>query len=78
MTEPYAPCPKCGTTDPKKVGMTWWGGALGPRLFSHVKCTKCGTGFNGRSGRSNQGAIAIYLIVSGVIVIAVLFPMFRR
>ena len=60
----YAPCPKCGQTNAKKVGYTWWGGALGPRMFTHVKCQSCGTQYNGKTGQSNQQNIIIYTVVS--------------
>ncbi len=33
----YVPCPRCGG-HANKVGMTWWGGVIGPKLFTHVKC----------------------------------------
>ena len=68
----YAPCPKCGSTEADKVGFTWWGGVLGPRLLSHVKCRQCGTGYNGKTGKSNTPAILIYSLVVLAIVIAVL------
>ena len=42
-------CPKCGAPNHKKVGFTWWGGVVGPKLFSHVKCLNCGEGFNGKT-----------------------------
>jgi transposase-like protein len=60
----YAPCPKCGKSDAKKVGYTLWGGALGPIMFTHVKCNVCGTQYNGKTGQSNQQNIIIYLVVS--------------
>jgi len=63
-----APCPKCGSTDTKKVSFTWWGGALGPRLFHLVKCNSCGTKYNGKTGKSNRQNMIIYLIVSLLIV----------
>ena len=69
QTQPQiAPCPKCGSTDAKKVSFTWWGGALGPRLFNLVKCNSCGTEYNGKTGKLNQQNMIIYLIVSLLIV----------
>jgi hypothetical protein len=57
----YADCPGCGAPgDAKRVTFTWWGGALGPWLFCHVRCSHCGTCYNGRTGQSNTTAIAIY------------------
>ncbi len=64
----YAPCPKCGSTDAKKVNYTWWGGVLGPRLFNLVKCNSCGMEYNGKTGKSNQTNMIIYLVASFVIV----------
>ena len=63
----YAPCPKCGNTTATKVKFTWWGGALGPNIFTHVKCQNCGTEYNGKTGKSNQQSIIIYLAASFVI-----------
>ena len=60
----YAPCPQCRHNDAKRVGWTLWGGALGPWMFTHVKCTACGAKFNGKTGQSNTTAIAIYLGIS--------------
>jgi transposase-like protein len=57
------PCPKCGSSHVKKVGYTWWGGAIGPRLMNHTKCNNCGTTYNGKSGKSNTNAIIIYNVV---------------
>ena len=60
----YAVCPKCGSTNAKKVSFTWWGGALGPALFSLVKCNSCGTEYNGKTGRPARNSMLIYLAVS--------------
>ena len=67
----YAPCPNCGSTDVAKVKYTWWGGALGPSMFTHVKCNNCKTQYNGKTGKSNTNNIIIYLVVSFVIVFLV-------
>ena len=58
----YAPCPNCGQMNAKKINYTWWGGALGPRLFNHVKCQNCNTEYNGKSGKSNRQNIIIYFV----------------
>lgn len=63
----YAPCPQCGQSAAKKVSYTWWGGAVGPSMFTHVKCQSCGTQYNGKTGQSNQQNILIYFLVSMVI-----------
>lgn len=62
-----AACPKCGGTSASPVSFTWWGGALGPKLLSHVECTSCRTGYNGKTGQLNTVGIAIYVVVSSVV-----------
>lgn len=71
----FAPCPNCSSTKADKVTFTWWGGLLGPSLFTHVKCQGCGTAYNGKSGKSNDVAIAIYFVVS-LVVVGALFAVF--
>ena len=67
-------CPQCGSTSVKKIPFTWWGGALGPALLTHVRCQGCGTQFNGKTGRSNSSAIAVYLVVAtGLVAIVTYF-----
>ena len=68
QSQQYVPCPKCGSTNVKKVSYTLWGGALGPALFTHVKCQSCGTQYNGKTGQSNQRNIIIYTLVSFLLV----------
>ena len=67
----YAACPKCGQSNAKKVSYTWWGGALGPSMFTHFKCQSCGTQYNGKTGKSNQQNIILYFVVSFVIAFCV-------
>jgi transposase-like protein len=64
----YAPCPNCGSTDATKVKYTWWGGALGPSMFTHVKCNSCNTQYNGKTGKSNSTNIILYFVISMAIV----------
>ncbi len=66
----YVSCPQCGG-EPKLVSFTWWGGVVGPRVLSHVRCSKCGATFNGKSGKSNTVGIIIYTIIALVIAFAV-------
>ncbi|HZS44213.1 MAG TPA: hypothetical protein VFC63_03870 [Blastocatellia bacterium] len=63
----YAPCPQCQNANANPVKFTWWGGMLGPKLLSHVKCTQCGTAYNGKSGKSNTTGILIYFGVAFVV-----------
>lgn len=71
LTSQYAPCPNCGSTDAKKVTYTWWGGLLGPNMLTHVRCNKCNTEYNGKTGQSNTNNIIIYTIVSLVLAFCV-------
>lgn len=68
----YVPCPRCGCDQAAKVSFTWWGGFLGPSLFHHVRCPGCGTTFNGQTGRSNNTAITVYLVVGGCVGVGLL------
>lgn len=63
----YYSCPDCGADAAERVTFTWWGGFIGPMLFSHVSCRNCGTTYNGRSGKSNTAAIILYLTIPAVI-----------
>jgi hypothetical protein len=63
----YYSCPDCGADAAERVTFTWWGGFIGPMLFSHVSCRNCGTTYNGRSGKSNTTAIILYVTIPTVI-----------
>ncbi len=69
-------CPKCGGTHNAPPTFTWWGGLIGHKVLSHVVCSQCGTGFNRKTGQSNNINIAIYMIVMTVIFVPVLFVLF--
>ena len=70
---PFAPCPQCNASNAEKLKFTWWGGALGPKLLTHVKCQTCGNKYNGKTGRENTTNIIIYSIVVGLICFVVFF-----
>lgn len=53
-------CPSCEHPDATKIRFTAWGGVIGPRLMSLVKCTACGIHYNGKSGRRVEKAIRLY------------------
>lgn len=74
----YAPCPKCQRPDPEKVGFTWWGGVIGPRMLSHVKCRWCGTQYNGKTGQSNTTGIIIYSVVIFAIALVIGLAVFLK
>lgn len=65
MPTNYAPCPKCGASNSEICRATWWGGVLGPRLLTHVKCPDCGKKYNGKTGKENTVAIIVYFVVIG-------------
>ena len=67
----YVACPRCQRPDPEKVKFTWWGGLLGPKMLSHVKCRTCGLAYNGKSGQSNTTGIVIYSIVVFVVFLGI-------
>jgi hypothetical protein len=62
-----AACPKCNATSASKVSFTWWGGALGPKLFSVVKCHQCGAQYNGKTGATLTKVIIGYQAVALVV-----------
>lgn len=63
----YAVCYNCGADRGSRVSWTFWGGLIGPAIICHVKCGRCGTTYNGRSGKSNTTAIIIYFVVTFLI-----------
>ena len=60
----YAICYNCGADAASRVSWTLWGGIIGPAMVCHVRCGRCGTTYNGRSGKTNNTAILIYILVS--------------
>lgn len=75
MTE-FAPCPNCRSRGAQQLKFTWWGGLIGPKILTYVKCPSCGTAYNGRSGRSNTTGIVIYSVVVFIVVMFLLVLMF--
>lgn len=56
-----APCYRCQSRYATRVGFTWWGGFEGAWLLSHVRCIRCNTEFNAKTGLPNTTAIVIYV-----------------
>jgi hypothetical protein len=75
MEQQYVNCPRCDGDQIVKVAWTFWGGALGPALFCHVKCRDCGLTYNGKTGQSNTGPIIIYSVVAALLGIVVMFAL---
>jgi hypothetical protein len=65
------PCPRCGSPYASPVGFSWWGGMLGPRMISLVKCNHCRLQYKGKTGESPNGFIAIYLGIGIAITLAI-------
>jgi predicted nucleic-acid-binding Zn-ribbon protein len=63
----FVPCPKCQNNFAEPIKFTLWGGVLGPKIFTHVKCQSCGSKYNGKTGQSNTTNIIIYTLVAGII-----------
>ncbi|HKR01138.1 MAG TPA: hypothetical protein VJT09_10720 [Pyrinomonadaceae bacterium] len=70
-TGEYVQCPRCTRPDPEKMKFTWWGGVIGPRMFSHVKCRWCGMTYNGKTGKSNTTNIVIYSVIVFIIFLGI-------
>jgi hypothetical protein len=58
----YAACPSCGAWEAKRIFFTLWGGIPGPLLLCHVRCQRCRTAYNGRTGNSNTTGIILYVL----------------
>lgn len=72
----FAPCPKCGGAAAERMNFTWWGGMLGPKILTHVKCPVCKTAYNGKTGKDNTTNIVIYSVVFAVGAFILMFIVF--
>lgn len=67
---PGMACPKCNSPNIYKPTFTWWGGMVGPAILSHRVCRQCSFSFNAKTGKSNNGAIAIYMgVIFGILIL---------
>jgi len=71
-------CPNCGSPDSRVPSFTWWGGAVGHRILSHVICNHCNKGFNSKTGGSNTTGIVIYSVVVALVLFIIFFVLFSR
>ena len=76
MSSIYVPCPKCGSDTSELARFTWWGGAIGPRVLTHVKCQSCGHKYNGKTGKDNTTGIIIYSLIVGMAAFFLMFFVF--
>jgi hypothetical protein len=76
MSTNYAACPKCGAQNAELVKYSWWGGVIGPKMLTHVKCQSCRKKFNGKTGQDNTTGIIIYSVIVGVLAFFLMFAVF--
>ncbi|CAN5494793.1 hypothetical protein BH10ACI2_BH10ACI2_13310 [soil metagenome] len=76
MASQHAQCPKCGSGDSQLAKFTWWGGAIGPRVLTHVKCPGCGNKYNGKTGGDNTVGIIVYSLIVGLAGFVLMFVAF--
>ncbi len=74
--EVFAPCPRCGCQYADRVKFSWWGGLVGPKLFTHVKCRNCASCYNGKHGTWNTTNIVLYTIAGVVLGAAVVLGLY--
>jgi len=67
----YACCPRCETGTPQVVKFTVWGGTLGPRLLSQVRCRNCGQSYNGKTGKDLAVGMIWYISISALVGLAI-------
>ncbi len=72
----YVPCPKCGRSAAEKLGWSFWGGYLGPRLFHQVKCKFCGTTYNGKTGKSTTVPVILLNVIVLVVLLVIVWVFF--
>ena len=60
----------------EKLRFTWWGGVLGPKVLTHVKCPGCGKAYNGKTGKDNTKGIVIYSIIVAILALGLVVVMF--
>lgn len=72
----YAPCPQCQNSAAERLKFTWWGGVLGPKILTHVKCQSCGKKYNGKTGKENTTGIVIYSAVVAILCFGLIVVMF--
>lgn len=70
-------CPHCGSRRSKKISFTMWGGVVGPKVFSLVKCAECGQQYQKKSGKPFEWShIIVYSLVVSAIGVALLVLFF--
>jgi hypothetical protein len=68
----YKACPHCQHAAATRVRFTPWGGVIGPFVLNLVKCSACGSQFNGKSGRCVKSAIKLYTLTTLLVLITLM------
>jgi transposase-like protein len=71
-------CPKCNSANVAPVKYTWWGGAIGPKMFHHTKCKDCKYTYNRKTRQPNTKNIIIYSVITLVIAFVVFYFLSRQ
>lgn len=71
-------CPRCMGSNVEQPSFTWWGGALGPKLFNHRVCRQCDYGFNGETGLPNRNKVIAYTVIVNAIALVLVVAFFFR
>ena len=46
-------CPRCSSTDIKKIKFNWWGGIIGALVADEYNCNQCCFKFKGNTANTN-------------------------
>jgi hypothetical protein len=76
LANQYAPCPNCRQSTAEMQKFTWWGGIIGPKILTHVKCVSCGKQYNGKTGKDNTNGIIIYCVIVGILCLGLVVGLF--
>jgi predicted nucleic-acid-binding Zn-ribbon protein len=62
-------CPKCGSSEVKKLLYSSQGGFIWTPFLNFMKCRKCGTRFHGETGQLDPQVPKVMRIISVVIIL---------
>ena len=68
MNNPIA-CPKCGSTDVKKLLYSSQGGFIWTPFLNFIKCRQCATRFHGKTGQLDPQVPKLMRVISVVIIL---------
>ena len=67
-----ASCPACGSPDVKKLSYSSQGGFIWTPFLNFMKCRKCGTRFDGKTGQLDPQVPKVMRVISVVIILGFL------